>query len=272
MKLSAVLLLAASLQVRATTAFSQSVTWSGREVPMTKVLTAVEQQTSFVFFFNYDLLQQAHAVSMEARNMPLREFLDQLLVDQPLTYTIHNKTIVLSARTLSSPVIGTAGLPQPTTELHGRIVNENGEPVSGASITIRGTRRGTTSDLRGEFSLKDIPENAVLVISYIGFNNQEIRVGENREIRITLVAAENTLDQTVIIGYGKTSKRLNTGSVSTISSETISQQPVTDPLAALQGRAPGLYITASNGLPGSDYQVRIRGENSIKQGNDPLYI
>src|SRR5690606_9252775 len=107
--------------------------------------------------------------------------------------------------------------------------------------------------------------------SYVGYATQEIPVNGRTTINISLRLAQNSLDETVIIGYGTTSRRLNTGSVSSVTSDVISNQPVSDPLAALQGRVPGLMISSTSGAPGASFQVRVRGENSVKGGNDPLY-
>ena len=128
------------------------------------------------------------------------------------------------------------------------------------------------TDANGRFVLNGAGPGSVLVFTYIGFEPQETFVGNSGPLTIFLKPAVNALDEAVIIGYGSTIRRKNTGSISTVQSKDIADQPVLDPLAALQGRVPGLMITSSNGLPGSSYSVMLRGRNSIDGKNDPLYI
>jgi TonB-linked SusC/RagA family outer membrane protein len=148
----------------------------------------------------------------------------------------------------------------------------HGEPLPAATIKVKNTNSGTTTDAQGRFSIGDVNKNTVLVISSIGYTPQEITIGSKTKLTIRLKPSLNTLDETVIMGYGTTTKRLNTGNISTITAKEISEQPVTNVLAALSGRAPGVYVQTQNGLPGGGISIQIRGLNSIGAGTDPLYI
>ncbi|MGH2644520.1 MAG: carboxypeptidase-like regulatory domain-containing protein, partial [Chitinophagaceae bacterium] len=147
-----------------------------------------------------------------------------------------------------------------TISITGKVMNEKGVPLSGVTISVKGTTNGTITDDKGIFKLNDVNKNATLVISSIGYEKQEITLHGNTQITITLKQQANRLDETVIMAYGTTTRRLNTGDISTITSKEIEQQPVSNPLAAMEGRVPGLLVTQSNGVPGSAFSVQIRGQ------------
>lgn len=149
---------------------------------------------------------------------------------------------------------------------------KDGAPLVSATVKIKNTDIGTITDIHGHFNLSNIDKDAVLVISSIGYIPQEVIAGKAETLTIRLIPSVNQLDETVIMGYGTTTQRLNTGDISTITAKEISEQPVTNVLAALSGRAPGVYVQTQNGLPGGDIQVQIRGRNSIGAGNQPLYV
>ena len=154
----------------------------------------------------------------------------------------------------------------------GIVSNNGGEPLIGVTVTIKGTRKLVVTNRRGEFYLGKVPINSVLVISYVGYSTEQRIVRDTIPVRISMIAIQDELDSLVVKGYYTTSRRLNTGNVSTVKDEDIQKQPVTDPLQALEGRVPGLYIQQTSGVPGAYSTVRIRGQNSIANGNDPLYI
>ena len=269
MKLTAIILLAACLQVSAKS-YSQKVTLHFENVSLEKVLHEIKKQTGFLFFYKSEELQKAGKVSVSVDKADLAVALQQSLEHTPLTFKIVDRTIVLQPRA-DYATFQISPLPPPIT-IHGKITDPSGRPLSGANVKVKGVNNGTSTNEKGEFTLQNVDNNAVLEISYVGYTTETVRVNNQQTVNITLRLADNLLDETVIIAYGKTSKRLNTGSVSSITSEQIEKQPVSDPLAAIQGKISGLMISSSSGMPGSSYQVRVRGENSIKQGNDPLYI
>lgn len=156
----------------------------------------------------------------------------------------------------------------------GKITDENGSPAQGVNVMVKGTSKGTTTNLKGEFVLSGIDGNAVLIITSVGYDRQEIYVKGKTLITTQLRVAIGNLDELQVIAYGTTSKlnRFQTGNIATVKADDIEKQPVNNPLLALQGRVPGLYITQTTGMPGGGITVRIQGQNSIANGNDPLYI
>ncbi|OFY44627.1 MAG: hypothetical protein A2X18_03220 [Bacteroidetes bacterium GWF2_40_14] len=155
----------------------------------------------------------------------------------------------------------------------GKITNEKGKPLSDVTIVVKGaSNKGTTSDSNGKYSIK-ASENAILVLTCIGYQKQEITVGNRKEINVTLQEEIAELKEvTVNAGYYTVKEKERTGSISKVNAKDIEKQPVQNVLSALQANVPGLDITQQSGAPGGNFQVRIRGQNSIASGNDPLYI
>lgn len=131
-------------------------------------------------------------------------------------------------------------------------MDENGEPVSGATVIVKGTTKGTTTNSDGVFVLKGVDENAILVISHVQYETMTLPVKGNSFVNATLQSKVSALDELQVIAYGTTTKRFQTGNVSTIKSKDIEKQPVNNPLLALQGRVPGLFITQANGISGRE--------------------
>ncbi|MFT4847646.1 MAG: TonB-linked SusC/RagA family outer membrane protein [Sediminicola sp.] len=156
--------------------------------------------------------------------------------------------------------------------LKGTVTDSNGQPLTGANILEKGTTNGTQSDFDGKFSINLSSENAILVVSYLGFLTQEVAVNKLSTINIVLKEDSAKLDEVVVIGYGSSLKKDLTGSVSSISSDELTRIPTTDPIKALQGSAPGVRVAVASGAPGSSAIIRIRGANSLSAGNEPLYV
>jgi TonB-dependent SusC/RagA subfamily outer membrane receptor len=265
MKITAVLLLAACLQVSAT-GYSQKVTLDLQHVSLETVFKEIKKQSGYLFLYKTEELRKVGKVSVHVVNADIDEVLSQSLLATGFSYKIIDKTIVLNPNGAVTPI--TLAL----VDVHGRVTDAGGAPLSGATVKVRGKKIGTTTDQQGAFSLGGLDAGATLEISFVGYETQVVALDGRATISVALSLANDKLDETVIIGYGKTSRRLNTGSVASVTSEAISNQPVSDPIAAIQGRVSGLMIQSSSGLPGSSFKVRIRGENSLSQGNEPLYI
>ena len=155
--------------------------------------------------------------------------------------------------------------------IKGIIYDEQGETIIGASVLIKGEETGTTSDMDGKFSL-EAPQGATLVISYIGYHPQEIKVRKRGTLNIILKEDNQLLEEVVVVGYGTVKKSDLTGSVSGVSTRQFRNQPVKRVENILQGRTPGVEVTATSGVPGAGMKVRVRGTTSINKSSDPLYV
>ena len=265
MKMLALLLTVASLQMTAR-GYSQGITISVKNSPLEKVFKAVEQQTIYRFVYSGEAMALSKPVTLDVKNESIDNLLKLCFEGQPLSYSMEEKFIIVKIAEEKKKIT------EPFHDVKGKVVNENGEPVGGISIIIKGTNTGTITNKEGEFILTGIDPIAILIVSGAELETQEIRINNRSFITIQVKGRVGDLDQVVMMAYGQTTKRLNTGSISKVSSEEISKQPVSNPLAALYGRVPGLEIIQSSGVPGSTFKVQIRGQNSLIQGSDPLFI
>ncbi|MEO5998998.1 MAG: TonB-dependent receptor plug domain-containing protein [Chitinophagaceae bacterium] len=153
----------------------------------------------------------------------------------------------------------------------GTVKNENGNLLQGVTVMVKGSTVGTSSDASGKFSL-EVSDNAILVVSFIGFQKQEVPVKGESQIGISLVNAVSAMDDVVVVGYG-TQKKINLiGAVGTVDAKDIENRPVTNVLQALQGQVPGLFVNQTGGQPGNEtFNTKIRGVSTFS-GNDPLVI
>ncbi len=269
MKLTVLLLTVAILNVSAK-GFSQNVTFSGENVSIERIFKELKKQTGFSVFYTRSVIANAKPITLAVKEKPLEDFLKAIFTDQPFGYSIRDKNIIVSVLTADlSPRLNLSFAIPPIT---GIVRGPDGQPLMGANIIIKGTRRGATTKADGSFSIEAKP-GEVIVISSIGYATREINIGNNDAIgAINLTLSDSKLDEVQIIAYGTTTQRLSTGNISTVKAADIEKSPVNNPLLALQGRVPGVFITQATGLPGSGVTVRVQGQNSITKGNDPFYI
>jgi TonB-dependent SusC/RagA subfamily outer membrane receptor len=274
MRLSSFFILFFCLHLAARTT-AQRVTLSSSGISMEQFLSQLEKQTPYSFLMMDGLISPTQKIDIHVDDAPLESVLNQVLKPLGLTYRIDNKAVYIlkATKTLSSGAGSSQfdSVPHQIT-VNGKVTDSLGIPLSGASVTVRGSKRGTISDANGNFVLTGITENTTIKISFTGYLSKEYKANTAGTLNIFLSRLSNPLDEIQIIAYGTTTKRLNTGDVTTVTSETIGQQPVSNPLEALEGRVPGLLITQNTGVPGGSFSVQIRGQNSIANGNDPLYI
>jgi len=271
MHLIVILLLGFCLQVTAK-GFSQTITFSGREASLEKIFTTIEKQTGYLMVYSAKKLRQAKPVTISARDMPLEDFLTKALEGQALEFVKEKETIFIRTKHLP-PARGITGLFSSAAfpPFTGVITNSDGEPLSGASVRIRGGNIGVHSDAEGRFSINAEP-GQTLVISHAGYLEKEIRLGDKTTLDITLEIDMKELSDVVVIGYGSVKKSDLTGAISTVSAKDFERVPATDPLQALQGRAAGLSITSTSGQPGAPSNVLIRGVQTINGSTSPIYV
>jgi TonB-dependent starch-binding outer membrane protein SusC len=275
MKLTAIILLVACLQVSAG-GLAQEVTLSLKNAPLETVFKQIKKQSGYSFIYLKRNLENTRPVSIEMRSASIEAVLNFIFKDQPLTYTISGKYIAIREKPAAVPPVKKDN---PPVNITGRIVNDKGEPVA-ASIIVKGTPNGTTSNADGYFELKNVNENATLIVSGIGIETREIKVAGKTTLSITVkIKADESEVVTINAGYYSVKDRESTGNISKVDAKTIERQPVSNPLQAIQGRMPGVYIQQSTGVPGGGFKVQIRGRNSLRTGSDggvngnlPLYL
>lgn len=181
------------------------------------------------------------------------------------------KTILMKKLVFFSALFCVVGVAQAQVTVSGTVSDAVG-PLPGANIVVKGTTNGTQTDFDGNYTLSGVAEDAVLVFSYIGFKNYEVAVDGRSTINVTLQEDAQALDEVVVVGYGTQKRSDVTGAVSTVSSKSLQEAPVTNPEQALAGRAAGVNVSTNSGRPGGNTNVRIRGNNSINASNGPLYV
>ncbi len=275
MKLTAFFMLAACLHVTATS-FGQHITLHLQNVPVEKALQEIKRQSGALFLYNSSELKKLGKVTLSMDNGSIDEALSRVLKSSGFTYKKEDGTIILLPA--PSPAYAAPAATAVTGPISGRITDEQGNPLTGASVRIKighmESNKGAITDQDGRFTLNASTDKVTVIVSFIGYQTEEFTILPGEKPTLHLKKAQNPLDQMVIVGYGSTSKRLNTGNVSSITSEDISKETVTNPITALQGRIPGMQITQDNGLPGAGLRVNIRGASSTfsQAGFIPLYV
>ena len=270
MRLTLIILIASLMQVSAT-GFAQKITLSRSEAPLKTILKELKSQSGYNFVITDDQLLKAKPVNIQVINQPFDKVLEQIFNKQLLSYSINNKTVVVVDKVPS--LLDDLISQLQNIDVRGKVLDEQGLPLAGATIKVKGSNKSTRTNMQGEFSLQGIDENAVLEISFIGYVVKEVKAAINIGT-VNMTPADAKLEEVEInAGYYTVKERELTGSISKITAKEIEKQPVTTMLATMQGRMPGVNITQNTGMPGSGFTIEIRGQNSLRRdGNRPLYI
>ena len=268
MKVTAIILLATCLQVSAK-GFSQSITFSGKNVSLETVFSAINKQTGYIVFCDYGLIKDAKKVTIHLRGASLESIMATCLKDQPLSYEIVGKTIVISRKQSTSN--SEIQLPPPM-DIKGRVTNEKGEPVVAATVQVKGSNKVTITSDDGEFELKGIGSNAILIITSVGFEKQEIKLNGQSTISVQMRVA-SAMNEVVItaLGIQKKAKSL-TYSTEEVKGAALTSIPETNIMNTLQGKVSGLNVFRGSGGAGGSVNVVLRGNKSFQGNNQPLYV
>ncbi len=268
MKIMLMFILVGIMQASANTyAQEHRITLSIENGTFYDVVSQIEKQSEFMFFYKSEEIDNTQKISLNVKDKLISEVLNEIMKNSDLTYKVMGKHIVITKKGIVTEQ------QQSSKQITGTVIDKNGEPIIGANVVEKGTTNGTITDIDGKFAL-EVNENSILLISFIGYTSQEIKIekGSSSNLNITLQEDTQTLDEIVVVGYGTVKKKDLTGAVASVSSEVISQAPVTSATQAIQGRLPGVFITNSTTKPGESASVVIRGKRSISGSSDPLYI
>ncbi|MBD0777374.1 TonB-dependent receptor [Maribacter sp. ANRC-HE7] len=231
---------------------------------LVEIFSELEQKTEYEFNYGQFVLNNENKYSIAQENSPLERILEDLSKKANFIYRI-NKNQVLVAQ---SSIIGSA---EQEGVIKGLVVDSDGNPLPGATVIEKGTNNGTTTDFDGNFSLDISSAVATIQITYIGFEMQEVTEAAGSNIVIELKSGSNTLDEVVVIGYGKKSKEKLIDAVTKVDISTIENRPLSNAAIALQGASPGLNIVQTSGKPGDAPRINIRGFTTIN-GGSPLVM
>ena len=242
----------------------QQVKLTGSNLPLKSVFKQIEKQTDLSIDYRSQDVDDSRIVKQMPKATTVQQAMNQLLAGTDCVVTFSNGHIIIKKQASNTTN-------QQSKQVKGTIVDDTGMPVIGANVMVKGTTNGTITDMDGKFSL-DVEEGATLVVSYIGFANQEIKVGKQTNLSIALKEDSKALDELVVVGYG-TQKKVNlTGAVTEIKSEDfIEDRPIAQLGQSLQGKVAGLQVSKSNGKPGSGYSFNVRGTTSLN-GGGPLVL
>lgn len=254
--------------------FGKEIYFEVNNIPLDKALKKLESITQIKFVYSSNQIDLKQKVTLSAKPMQYGEVLNRLLSPLNIGFQLNETGEFIMLTILKPKEVGlnNEGIGKSEVLISGKVTDSENTPLPGVNIIIQGTTTGTTTDGLGNYSI-EAELHDVLIFSFIGFASQMIEVTSESIINIKLLENITSLDNVVIIGYGTTTKKLNTGNVSRIESADIQRQPVNNPLKALQGMVPGVFIKQETGVPGGNFNVLIRGTNSLRaNANKPLYI
>ena len=272
MRLTILILVTCLLQVSASTK-AQKISLSEKNASLETIIRKIRSQTSYYFIGNTDLIRRANHININVKNVSIEDALNQCFVNQPLAYSIVDKTVVIKTRTLLSLSELMSQLNGQKISIKGKVTDENGRSLQGASVKVEGTELAATTNLNGEFQL-DVPDrDAVLLISYVGYEVTRIKVQEGGFMNIRLKPQLRDLTEVVVIGYGTKRKTELTSAIASVNVNELSANASNNVTDALQGRIAGVTIESSTGAPGSRSNITIRGSGTLsKDGIGPLVV
>ncbi|WP_339708313.1 SusC/RagA family TonB-linked outer membrane protein [uncultured Kriegella sp.] len=275
MKLTTLLLLLVTLfKIQANTyAQSTRLTIELENVSVEEVFQKIESLSDFRFVYNHRKVNLTKKVSANFENEQISDILKSIFSDTDIFFTVKKKLIVLKTGKLKEPIPTQINTVQQLT-IEGTVTDANGMALPGASIVEKGTTNGTQSDFDGNFTLNVANQNAILIISYIGYGTKEVSPNGQTNLAITLQESAAGLEEVVVVGFG-TQKKVNlTGAVATVDGEDLVKRPVTNAASMLQGQVAGLRIVQDTGEPGNEgLSIRIRGQGTFSgAGSNPLVL
>jgi TonB-linked SusC/RagA family outer membrane protein len=230
------------------------------------LLEAIESNSDFKFVYDKSVLGHEALFTLEEGKIRLYHLLQKISGQSGLRFKQVNGNI--NVKLVEREQVP---LKRVDVTVSGTVLDQNGDPIPGATVSVPDTGKGTATDMDGKYTLT-VPEGSTLVFSFIGYESRSVVVGDQNVIDVTLSEDMASLDEVVVVGYGSVKKSDLTGSVSSVDADKISKIPMPNVDQALQGQASGVYVTSVNGSPGAQTSIRIRGGKSINAGNEPLYV
>lgn len=265
MKLSILVILLTAFQVQATRLNGQNISLDLKNSEIKKVLSTIEKSGEYRFLYNYDLRGLRDKVDFKVENATIESSLNALFNGTGLSYKKVSRNLIV--------ITSTDPNARKDVPITGRVLNDAGVPIAGASVLVKGTKIGTTTDGDGKFLIYAPNNDATLIISYVGFAEQSVSLGGKTEVVINMVASQQVMDQVVVVGYGVQKKSVVTGAISSVKSKDLENIPNGRVEQALQGRVSGVTIAQNSGQPGSGSTIRVRGVTTFGDGgNNPLWV
>lgn len=244
-------------------AHSQNITLNVKRQSLDKVLRAIEAKSSYKMLFNLKQVAAYKDITLDVSDMKVEDVLQKCLENTNLKYVIQANTIVITLAEKQPEMKG--------VEVKGRVYDQTGTPLPGATVLVKNTSTGVTTDVEGNFNIAVPKWGDIIVVRFIGYKTREV-VSTAREMKIVLEEEINELNEVVAIGYGTAQKKDLTGSVFHIDEQLLQESAASDIGQIIQGQVPGMYILTGSGAPGEAVQIQIRGISSIKGNVNPLIV
>lgn len=245
-------------------AAAQNLTLTVTNAKFQQVVKEIEAHSKYRFIYDPSEIDNSTLYTVNVVEKTIDVVLKQLFKDGKLKYqTFENTVVVKRKNTTNSNAVQNA--------ITVTVLDETNKPIPGVTLKIKNKPAVFGTNEEGKATLTGLATGDILVVLYIGYKTQEIKLDGNN-VNVVLAPDLSKLDEVVVVGYGTSTNRNNLGSISSVTAKDLETQPVIDPLAALQGRATGLMISSNSGLPGGGFNVQLRGANSLQSGNTPLYI
>jgi TonB-linked SusC/RagA family outer membrane protein len=271
MRNTVLIILISAFQVFATGSYAQTKTISlaMNDATIREVLYAIQNQSEFYFLYNSELIDVTKKVDITIEKEKVDAILTRLFDKNEVDFLIKDRYIVLT------PVGGNAELfaEQQQNTISGKVTDYGGQPLPGVTVVVKGTTQGTVTNADGNYSLSNIPEDATLQFSFVGMRTQEIPIGEQTTINVTMEEETIGIEEVVAVGYGTMTKRDLSASVSSIQSEEIGERTTSfNVMESMAGKVAGVRNVTFSGKPGGGSSIRIRGMGSINANSDPIYV
>ncbi len=269
MKMSALLLFAAIFVASANNSFSQvgKVSIHLENSRLSNAFDEIETQTNYSLFYKKDVVDDQRVISISVDNQEVDQVLSELFAGENVSYRVVDQSIVIVPVYLNEDLSQ-----QQVIKVQGKITDDTGGPVPGVSVLVEGTMNGTISNMDGNYIIDNVPENSTLLFSFVGMMQQSIDVNGRTSINVLMEQETIGLEEVVAIGYGVMRKSDLTGATSRLTEDNMNKSVATSPTEMMQGRVPGVNVSQNNGEPGAGMSVRVRGTNSIRSGQEPLYV
>ena len=260
MKLTLSLLLFFNLNVCATAWSQTRVTINLKAADFKKIISSIEKQSIYHFIYSERKIPDLKHMDINVQNEEVPRLLDNLMANSGFKYSLlANHLIVITKSEEATPVMA--------PPFSGKVTDEKGQPLVGASIRIKGSKTGTSTDANGSFTL-EVPDNTTLIISYLGYEDKEVAANGTAPLNISLKLAVNSLNEAVVVGYG-TQKKVNlTGAIATVNAEKLEGRPMVNLADGLEGLIPNLNVNLNTGQPGTKATFNIRGLTTITNGTN----
>lgn len=247
---------------------TKNVTLDVKDMPLREVFKQVKEQTGTKFVYSEVEIQKGTNVTLRFENLPLKEALDRIFESQPYTFEIRGDIVAVQ------PIFSKNAEPEKgkIRTIKGRVTDENGQPVPGANIWLKGSSLGVPSDIDGNYTLTFDDSYKVVVVSFVGYKSVEEVIGNREVIDFRIYPDNETMEEVVVTGYGNTAKGNYTGAATTVNVADIMMAGASSIDQMLQGVVPGMLVQSGTGMVGASPKIRVRGTSSLLGSQEPVWV